>query len=123
MSKFQPKSDVEIEVNGVAFVRKDSLPKASALPTVNNSAKHPFVIGKQWIFETVTKYWVGDIVAVTETEVVLERAAWIADTGRFNEFMKTGKPSELEPANGPVVISRGGYVVAYLSPNVTIEVL
>jgi len=117
------KQENEVEVNGKVYVLKDSLPKQSKTANVKSIQKHPYTIGKQWIIETVTKYWVGDIVAVTETEFVLERAAWIADTGRFNEFMKTGKPSELEPANGPVVISRGGYVCAYLSPNVTIEVL
>jgi hypothetical protein len=107
----------EMVVNGVVFVRKDSI-KTSNVKSVQ---KHPYTIGDQWIIETATKYYVGDLVAVTESELVLERAAWLADTGRFNEFMKTGVPSELEPC-GTVIVNRGAIVASLPSPNVKIEV-
>ena len=89
---------------------------------VKNVQKHPYTIGKQWFVQTATLYYVGDLVAVTEGELVLDRAAWLADTGRFNEFMKTGKPSELEPCNGSVIINRGAIIAAMPSPVVSIEV-
>ena len=121
MKKSNVSSNADIEVNGVAFVRKDSLPKESKVNKVKSCLKHPYTIGKQWIIETATKYYVGDVVAVTDTEIVLEQAAWLADTGRFNEFMKTGVPSELEPC-GVVIVSRGAIVASLPSPMVKIEV-
>jgi phosphoribosyl 1,2-cyclic phosphodiesterase len=111
----------EVELNGKVYVLKESLPKQSKTANVKTIQKHPYTIGKQWIIETATKYYVGDVVAVTDTEIILSQAAWLADTGRFNEFMKTGVPLELEPC-GAVVVSRGAIVASLPSPMVKIEV-
>jgi len=68
-------------------------------------------IGQAYCVRTVTNYWTGRLVAVTEHELVLEEAAWIADTGRFSNFFTDG-PDEAEPIEGPVIIGRGSIVDA-----------
>jgi hypothetical protein len=59
----------------------------------------PFKIGLSYFFRTVTYHLTGRVKAVIGKFLVLEEAAWIADSGRFNEFIK-GTPSntlEVEP--------------------------
>lgn len=55
-----------------------------------------FEIGKNYYIETLTKYWVGKVVSLSATEVVLQGAAWIADTGLFTDFLRDGKAQNLE---------------------------
>jgi hypothetical protein len=44
---------------------------------------------------------------------VLEDAAWIADTGRFSDALKSAKFNEVEPfPNGRVIIGRGSIIDA-----------
>lgn len=72
---------------------------------------HPWKIGQAYHIRTVTHYWTGRLAAVTAQELVLEEAAWIADTGRFADFFTEG-PNEVEPIDGPVIIGRGAIVDA-----------
>lgn len=46
---------------------------------------------------TVTYHYTGEVLEETKSEFVLVKAAWIADSGRFGEAMKTGVFSEVEP--------------------------
>ena len=69
-------------------------------------------VGKAYFIRTVTMYMTGRLIKVTPTELVLEEAAWIADTGRFSSAMKTGSFSEVEPYNGPVIVGRGSIIDA-----------
>jgi hypothetical protein len=55
------------------------------------------MIGKKWFFRTVTYHMVGRVTGIVGGMFVLEDATWIADSGRFNEFLKTGRPAEAEP--------------------------
>jgi len=74
---------------------------------------HPWEVGKIYLIRTVTMIQTGRLVAVGEKELVLEDAAWIADTGRFADALKTGKFSEVEPfPDGQVIIGRGAIVDA-----------
>lgn len=64
-------------------------------------------IGKKVAIRGVTFFYTGELVAVNSMSVKLENAAWIADTGRFNEFLKRpGKSSqcEVEPFPRPATI-------------------
>ena len=73
----------------------------------------PWEIGKNYLIRTVTMIQTGRLVAVTGQELVLEDAAWIADTGRFAEALKTGKFSEVEPfPAGRVIVGRGAVIDA-----------
>ena len=74
---------------------------------------HPWVIGKAYLIRTVTMIQTGRLVAVTPQELVLEDAAWIADTGRFADALKTGKFNEVEPfPDGQVIVGRGAVIDA-----------
>jgi hypothetical protein len=74
-----------------------------------------WVIGKLYIIFTVTRYVVGELVSINDTWITLRDSAWVADTGRFNESLRTGKCVEIEPApNGLTVVGVGSVVDAYL---------
>jgi hypothetical protein len=57
----------------------------------------PYVIGSPYFIRTVTFHYTGRLVMVTDQELVLEDAAWIADSGRFADALKTGEYEEVEP--------------------------
>ena len=44
-----------------------------------------FEVGKAYLIRTVTFYYTGKLSRITSKELILEDAAWIPDTGRFNE--------------------------------------
>lgn len=70
-------------------------------------------IGKGYLIRTVTMTNTGRLVAVTEQELVLEDAAWIADTGRFSDALKKCNFNEVEPfPAGKVIIGRGSIIDA-----------
>lgn len=52
--------------------------------------------GKYFI-ETFGKNYLGEVKEVTTTRVVLVKCSWVADTGRFGEFMRKGNPADNEP--------------------------
>ena len=110
------KCDDVITVNQEIYIRKGSL-EEKKVATVKSIQKHPYTIGRQWFIKTATYFYVGTVTAVTETEIVLEMAAWIPETGRFHEFIKTGVPKEAEPC-GTVVLSRGGIIASFPGMNV-----
>ena len=72
-------------------------------------------VGKHYVLRTVTMIDVGKLVEVTDKELVLENASWIADTGRWNVFLKEGKFSESEPfPDGKVIVGRDALIDAVL---------
>lgn len=78
---------------------------------------HPYELGKPYFIRTVTHYYAGRLVAVYQNELVLEDAAWIADTGRFHVAMATGAFDEVEPyPAGRVIIGRGSVIDATVAP-------
>ena len=78
----------------------------------DNSA---WVIGENYLIRTVTMADTGRLVAVTPQELVLEDAAWIADTGRFADAVAKAEFGEVEPfPAGRVVIGRGAIIDAVI---------
>jgi len=77
-------------------------------------SKNPLQVGNKVFIRTVTFYYTGEIVELSEHDIVLDKAAWIADTGRFFDALKTGKLNEVEPYVGVVSISRAAYLDATL---------
>jgi len=76
-----------------------------------DSAAHPYPVGKGVFVRTVTMHLTGRLVEVTAQELVLEDAAWIADSGRFAAALETGELSEVEPyPDGRVIVGRGAIV-------------
>ena len=68
-------------------------------------------IGKPYLIRTVTMIDTGILVAVTEHEIILSDAAWIADTGRFAAALKACEFNEVEPfPEGLVSVNRGSII-------------
>ena len=75
--------------------------------------EHPYQVGKNYFIRCVTHYYTGRLVQVTAQELVLEDAAWIADTGRFTQAMESGDFSEVEPYPAErLILGRGAVVDA-----------
>jgi len=73
----------------------------------------PFTVGKQYFIRTVTMAIVGRLVSVGRQELTLEDAAWVADTGRFGDFLRDGEKvaDEVEPfPDGEVFVGRGSII-------------
>jgi hypothetical protein len=58
---------------------------------------------------------IGEVARITRSKVTLTSASWVADTGRYGEFLKTGKLSESEFI-GTVGLGRGAIVQDYPWP-------
>ena len=89
-------------------------PAPTATPTQPAATSGAWVIGENYLIRTVTMIDTGRLVAVTDQELVLEDAAWIADTGRFAQAVLSGEFGEVEPfpTNRPVIINRGSIIDA-----------
>ena len=88
-----------------------AFPTPREMPYTHNDAA--WEIGKPYLIRTVTMINTGRMVAVTPQELVLEDAAWIADTGRFSDALVSGDFNEVEPyPEGRVIIGRGAVVDA-----------
>jgi hypothetical protein len=70
-------------------------------------------LGAIYFIRTVTMTNVGRLIAISEHELLLEDAAWIPDTGRFADALKTETFNECEPfPDGHVIVNRGCIVDA-----------
>ena len=70
-------------------------------------------VGKPYLIRTVTMIDTGTLVAVTQQEIILRDASWIADTGRFSAALESSEYSEVEPfPDGFVAIGRGSIIEA-----------
>jgi len=56
-----------------------------------------FKRGKKYFIRTVTHYFTGTVVDITDKELVIVDACWIADTGRYSEALSKGEFAEMEP--------------------------
>ena len=80
----------------------------------------PWQIGENYLIRTVTMIQLGKLVDITDKELILESASWIADTGRFHEFLAKGTSDELEVEpfpEGQVIVGRGALIDAVLWPH------
>ena len=76
----------------------------------NNGASHSFEIGSCYLIRTVTMMYTGRLIGVTDSDVVLENAAWIADSGRYANALAEGTLHEVEPYPDRVCVSRSSIV-------------
>lgn len=80
---------------------------------MKNKNATPWEIGANYLIRTVTMINTGKLIQVTGQELVLEDAAWIADTGRFADALKTAAFNEVEPfPKGKVIVGRGAIIDA-----------
>jgi len=69
-------------------------------------------IGNIYFIRTVTMHLIGRVSIVNDKELVLEKAAWVADSGRFYDALKTGTLNEIEPFVNSVIVNRSAIVDA-----------
>jgi hypothetical protein len=71
------------------------------------SASHNIPVGKPVYVRTVTHHYTGFVERVSDYDIVLTQAAWIADDGPFSEALAKGTFAEVEPyPDGEVLIAR-----------------
>ena len=68
------------------------------------------LVGVNVLIRTVTMIYTGCVDDMDAHTIVLSSAAWIADTGRFADALKTGVLSEVEPYPGVVYVARSSIV-------------
>jgi acetolactate synthase small subunit len=101
---------MNIETLTIAQAREIAALFNTATPTDSSTG---FKIGQNYQIRTVTMIYTGRVVQVSHHEVIIEDAAWIADTGRFSNALRTGSYSEVEPyPDGKVIIGRASIVDA-----------
>lgn len=69
-----------------------------------------FFHSKNVFIKTVTMFYVGRLASENENFIFLEEAAWIADTGRFYNFLKDGKVNEVEPFVDPIAVNKNAII-------------
>jgi len=72
----------------------------------------PFCVGKKYFVRTATMAQLGLLKAVVGDFLVLEKASWIADTGRFHEFLRDGTCSEYEGFPNNCIVPTGSIIDA-----------
>jgi hypothetical protein len=79
----------------------------------------PWEVGENYFIRTVSMAITGRVVGVFPQEIVLEDAAWIADTGRFTQAVASAEFSEVEPYpdGQKVVVGRASVIDATTIPS------
>lgn len=75
-----------------------------------STPKHPLDVGRNYFIRTVTHYYTGKLTAIVGQWLVLDDASWIADTGRFHDFLKDGKCNEYESFVSTVRVPLSGVI-------------
>jgi hypothetical protein len=79
-------------------------------------------IGKYYLIRTVSMIQVGTLKKITDKELLLSDAAWVAETGRFHDTLKNLEEcKEVEPFPNPVIVGRGSIVDATTVPKVILQ--
>ena len=73
----------------------------------------PFEEGEKYFIRTVTLYATGRVKRIAGKFLVLEDAAWIADTGRFREAMMSGVLNEVEPVEVDMYLNMDSIIDAF----------
>jgi len=99
-----------ITIDDIKYIRADSV-KPETIKPIYEGDFIPFEIGTVYFIRTVTMIQVGRCVAASKQYVMLEDAAWIADTGRFADSLKNWQFNEVEPfPDGIVGVSCGSII-------------
>ena len=101
-----------IDIDSLTFGEIKSLKSLVQCGTDHSSKTLPLVVGKNYFLQTATLYFVGKVKEVTPTYVCLSDAAWVADCGRFTQFLADGNYSEAEPCVDDVYVMTGGMITA-----------
>jgi hypothetical protein len=91
----QTKEELVNELKELEKLEKQVKSKKQTIDYQNQDV--PFEVGEAYFIRTVTYFATGRVKAIVGNFLVLEDAAWIADTGRFREAIMKGILSEVEP--------------------------
>ncbi len=80
--------------------------------TIGEAQECLWQIGKAYFIRTVTMHLLGKLEAVTDKELLLSSASWIADSGRFHKAINTGELNEIEPFKSNVIVGRAALIDA-----------
>ena len=97
-------------LNGLTLSQIKELSSLAGSVTTPVDGPMSELLGMAVFIRTVTYHYTGRIVRVTPLAVTLEKASWIADSGRFSEAMNSGEFSEVEPYPNEVTIMIGSIV-------------
>lgn len=70
------------------------------------------IIGESWLFRTVTYFALGKIEKRLGRFLLLKKASWVGDTGRFYNALKDGTLGEVEPV-GTMLLNLDSVVDAF----------
>lgn len=75
----------------------------------SGSSNHecPFKVGKAYFFRTCTYHLTGRVRSIVGGFLVLDEAAWVADSGRFSDALNKGTLNEVEPMPDGTVVALG----------------
>lgn len=96
----------------LADLRSLIAPQTETAPSTAPAAVDPLdpMRGDQLIIRTVTMTLTGKVVAYSPTWIMLDSAAWIADSGRWANAIVDGTLSEVEPMGDGVRVARAAIV-------------
>lgn len=97
-------------------INKLTIGEARDIAAMFGTAKpeNPYNIGANYFIRTVTHHHTGKLVGVTDHELILENAAWIADDGRLTQALAKCEFNEVEmfPKDSRVIVGRGSIIDA-----------
>ena len=64
---------------------------------MSNENSYVLKVGDKIFIRAVTYHYTGLVMWITKTEIGLEQAAWVVNSGNFTEAMTTGKLQDVEP--------------------------
>jgi len=99
----QKESKMEIIINNEAYVKKSG--QVLVDDVLQDSTF--LVVGKVYLIRTVTMIYTGILKAQNKNELLLEKAAWIAETERWADSCKNETFKEVEPYFRDVVLFKG----------------
>lgn len=71
-----------------------------------------WILGKAYFIRTVTMHLIGELSDLTDKELLLKKAVWVANSGRFHDALKDGTLDEVEPFVTDVILNRESIVDA-----------
>ena len=105
------KEELQAELKELEQLEKEVESKRSAVEYRN--LELPFKVGQAYFIRTVTYFATGRVKAIVGNFLVLEDAAWIADTGRFSDALAKGVMEEVEPVSTEMFVNTSSITDAF----------
>jgi hypothetical protein len=105
------KEELQAELQELEQLEREVESKRSAIEY--GKLDLPFKIGEAYFIRTVTYFATGRVKAIVGGFLVLEEAAWIADTGRFSGALAKGVMNEVEPVDVEMFVNTNSITDAF----------